>query len=131
MTSEEHELRQDPRLARALERFNSGDWYEAHDLFEELWHETQGPSRPVLQGVLQIAVAHLHLERGNHHGATVLLGEGIGRLGRVEDDALGLDILTLKGLASDRLQRLQHGKSLKSCPPLQLCPASPPQPSVH
>ncbi|MEB3361604.1 MAG: DUF309 domain-containing protein [Synechococcaceae cyanobacterium] len=131
MGSEENELLQDPRLARALQRFNGGDWYGAHDLFEELWHETQGPSRPVLQGILQIAVAHLHLERGNHHGATVLLGEGIGRLARVEDDALGLDILTLRALAKDRLQRLQHGRPVEPCPPLQLNPASPPQSSVH
>ena len=120
MGSEEEWLLGDPRLAQAVDRFNQGDWYAAHDQFEELWHETQGPLRPALQGVLQIAVAHVHLERGNLHGATVLLGEGVGRLSRAEDDAMGLDLQALRNLASDRLRRLQHGLPLDACPPLQL-----------
>ena len=70
----------DPRLGAAIALFNDAAWYPCHDGFEELWHETAGPMRPVLQGILQIAVAHLHLERGNLRGATILLGEGLGRL---------------------------------------------------
>ena len=27
---------------RALELFDNGDWYLAHDILEELWHETYG-----------------------------------------------------------------------------------------
>ena len=73
-------LLEDPRFITALELFNSGAWYEAHDAFEELWHEQVDPNRRLLQGILQIAVAHVHLERGNTRGATILLGEGIGRL---------------------------------------------------
>jgi predicted metal-dependent hydrolase len=130
MLAEEESLLHDPRLAVALASFNVGDWYAAHDHFEELWHETQGPMRPALQGVLQIAVAHVHLERANLHGATVLLGEGIGRLGRVDADTLGLDFKALRDQAIDRLQRLQRGLPLDSCPPLRLYPA-PAAPSVH
>ena len=70
----------DPRFHEAVAQFNAADWYACHDGFEALWHETQGPMRPVLQGILQIAVAHLHRERGNDHGAMVLMGEGLGRL---------------------------------------------------
>lgn len=123
MWDEERSLRQDQRLHLAVDLFNSGDWYGAHDLFEELWHETQGPSRPALQAVLQISVSQLHLERGNHHGATVLLGEGIGRLAHVDDDALGLDFLALKKMAMELLHRLQQKPSILQCSPLQLCAA--------
>jgi predicted metal-dependent hydrolase len=130
MGSEEDSLMQDPRLAVGLNCFNASDWYAAHDLFEELWHETQGPVRPVLQGVLQIAVAHLHLERDNSNGAMILLGEGIGRLSLVDDNVLGLDIQTLKTLAQVRLQRLQRGLSLDGCPPLRLDRLSD-APSLH
>ena len=130
MLTEEESLLRDPRLAIALASFNAGDWYEAHDHFEELWHETQGPMRPALQGVLQIAVAHVHMERDNLHGATVLLGEGIGRFARVDADALGLNFQSLRMQALDRLQRLQQGLSLDTCPPLRLCPATT-DPCVH
>ncbi len=113
---EEDRLRADPRLGLAIGLFNSGDWYGCHDGFEELWHETQGPMRPVLQGILQIAVAELHLERGNRHGATVLMGEGLGRLRRSGDVALGLDLLQLRQLATDRFVALQAQQPAEALP---------------
>ena len=70
----------DPRFVAGVIFFNGGDWYASHDLFEELWQETAEPERRWLQGIVQIAVALLHGERGNSHGAMVLLGEGLGRL---------------------------------------------------
>ncbi len=70
----------DPRFAQGVELFNAAQWYEAHDVFEALWHETTDPERRWLQGVVQIAVAMVHLGRGNTNGAAILLGEGLGRL---------------------------------------------------
>lgn len=101
---------QDPRFHEGLELFNAADWYRCHDLFEELWHETMGPDRPALQGLLQIAVAHLHLERGNRHGATLLIGEGLGRLAPYGDQALGLDLRPFKSVLDERLKALQRGE---------------------
>ncbi len=106
--SEEDRLTADPRFVEAVRLFNAGEWYPCHDGFEELWHETQGPARPVLQGILQIAVARIHLERGNRHGATVLLGEGLGRLSRCGAVALGLDLEKLRQPALRLLQGLQQ-----------------------
>lgn len=113
---EETALLADPRLAEAVSLFNEGAWYACHDGFEELWHETAGPLRPVLQGILQIAVAHLHLERGNQRGATMLLGEGLGRLMGCSDAALGLDLALLRRLARARLEALQQGGDADALP---------------
>jgi len=106
--SEEASLMVDPRFGEAVRLFNAGEWYACHDGFEELWHETQGPCRKLLQGILQIAVAHLHLERGNRRGATVLLGEGLGRLQNAGPAQLGLDLDQLRQQARARLQALQQ-----------------------
>jgi hypothetical protein len=51
----------DPRFAQGVELFNSAQWYEAHDVFEDLWHDTAEPERRWVQGVVQIAVAMVHL----------------------------------------------------------------------
>jgi predicted metal-dependent hydrolase len=104
---EEEVLMADPRLANAIASFNRGEWYACHDGFEALWMETAGPMRPVLQGILQVAVAHLHLERGNRRGAMILLGEGVGRLQRCDPQGLGLDLSLLRQRAVRRLQALQ------------------------
>jgi predicted metal-dependent hydrolase len=70
--------------------------------------------RPVLQGILQLAVAELHLERGNHRGATILMGEGLGRLAGCDHRALGLDLLALRRLAGQRLAALQGDQSVQA-----------------
>jgi hypothetical protein len=113
---EEERLEADPRFLEAVGLFNAGEWYGCHDGFEALWHETQGPMRPVLQGLLQVAVAELHLERGNRRGATVLMGEGLGRLAGGGSLALGLRLDPLRQAAAARLAALQAGDDLSLLP---------------
>ena len=67
----------DQRFKKGLILFNTAEWYKAHDLFEELWHESNYPERTTLQGILQVAVAQLHLESSNKNGAIILYGEGL------------------------------------------------------
>ncbi len=101
-------VRLDPRFQQAVDLFNRRAWYEAHDAFEEIWHETAGPERRLLQGILQIAVAHVHLDRGNLRGATILLGEGVGRLSCAQPGDLGLDLPSVRDQARLRLEALQQ-----------------------
>ena len=126
MDPEELALMADPRFSESVALFNAGEWYPCHDGFEELWHETQGSSRKALQGILQIAVAHIHLERGNRRGATVLLGEGLGRLRAYGATHLGLDLETLRQAAASRLQALQQDEDpdREPVPRLLLAPES-------
>ena len=123
---EEQALASDPRLGEAIALFNQGEWYACHDVVEALWHETAGPMRPVLQGILQIAVAQLHRERGNRRGATVLMGEGLGRLRQVDGTALGLNIELLRTDAAVHLSALQRegDEPLVTLPRLSLQPAA-------
>jgi len=116
VSSGEVELSGDPRFQEAVRLFNAADWYACHDGFEELWHETQGPMRPLLQGFLQIAVAELHLERGNRHGATVLMDEKLGRLRDCGEEALGVSLASLRRCVNARLRTLQSEGSLADLP---------------
>ena len=105
----------DPRFQQAIELFNSQQWYDAHDVFEELWHETGEPERRSLQGILQVAVAQLHLQRGNRRGATILFGEALGRLRRPGTPDLGLDLDSLCAVIQGRLELLQLDGDPESC----------------
>ena len=105
----------DPRFQQGVELFNAGEWYAAHDLFEELWHETADPERRSLQGILQVAVAQLHLQRGNRCGATILFGEALGRLKRPGTPDLGVDLASLCRAAQQRLEALQQDRDPESC----------------
>ncbi|TVS06237.1 MAG: DUF309 domain-containing protein [Cyanobium sp. PLM2.Bin73] len=122
---EEARLLVDPRLQQAIRLFNTAEWYACHDQFEELWHETSGPIRPVLQGILQIAVAQLHHANGNRRGATVLTGEGLGRLRSAGGQALGLDLEALRANARGWLRALQANEASPALPPPVLLPHAP------
>jgi hypothetical protein len=110
----------DPRLGEAIRLFNAADWYACHDDLEALWHETAGPMRAVLQGILQLAVGQLHLQRGNRRGATILTGEGLGRLASAPGEALGLDLDALRISARVWLLALQQDQPVEDLPPLKL-----------
>ena len=105
----------DSRFKIGMKLFNSCQWYKSHDVFEEIWHETGGPERQLIQGILQVAVAQVHLENGNLNGATILYGEALGRLKRFHLANFGLDIEGLSNCVSRRLEFLQIGKDLSSC----------------
>ncbi len=108
-------LLEDPRFVKALDLFNSAEWYQAHDVFEEVWHETNGPERKLVQGFLQVAVAQLHLQRGNKVGATILYGEALGRLRSIGTPDLGLHIEYLCRCVEARLKLLQKDRDPESC----------------
>jgi len=105
----------DSRFEIGMKLFNSCQWYQAHDVFEEIWHETGGPERQLIQGILQVAVAQVHLENSNTNGATILYGEALGRLKRYQLNNLGLDIVGLCKCISRRLEFLQIGNDLANC----------------
>ena len=105
----------DSRFERGMMLFNSSQWYKSHDVFEEIWHETGGPERQLLQGILQVAVAELHLENSNINGATILYGEALGRLTKYSLPDFGLDIARLCKCITKRLEFLQIGKDLSEC----------------
>tara|TARA_Y100001968_G_scaffold177062_1_gene162199 strand:+ start:102 stop:482 length:381 start_codon:yes stop_codon:yes gene_type:complete len=111
----------DSRFEIGMKLFNSCQWYKSHDVFEEIWHETGGPERQILQGILQVAVAQVHLENNNINGATILYGEALGRLNRFKLANSGLDIVGLCKCITKRLELLQMGKDLSFCSLPLLC----------
>ncbi|WP_232696829.1 DUF309 domain-containing protein [Brevibacillus daliensis] len=50
-----------------FQKFNEHEFYECHDLLEEIWMEQK--QNKFLQGLLQMAVGLYHLEYGNIKGA--------------------------------------------------------------
>ena len=53
----------DPHYAGFFTCFNRGEYYEAHDVLEQLWLRTHDANRPFFQGLIQIAGALVHLQK--------------------------------------------------------------------
>ncbi len=83
-------------LRVGVELFNAGEFFEQHEVLEELWRDERDPVRRELyQGILQVGVGFYHLQRGNYHGAVSLLERGLARLEKVPKDAEGIDVAAL------------------------------------
>ncbi len=52
--------------------FDDGRYLAAHELFEELWEDTEGPEGDFFKGLVQAAIALHHFESGNLDGAAKL-----------------------------------------------------------
>jgi len=51
-----------------IQLFNQGAYWHAHEAWEELWMGGEGSSRHFLQGLIQVAAALVHWQRGNWRG---------------------------------------------------------------
>jgi hypothetical protein len=82
-----------PRLlVDGIAQFNRGEYYEQHETLETLWRAEPGPVRRLYQGILQIGVAFHHVQRGNHHGATVMLERGLRNVRPFAPACQGVDV---------------------------------------
>ena len=82
----------DPRYLAGIEHFNKCDFFEAHEVWEELWADTQGQARRFFQGLIQVAVCLHHFGNGNIRGAKKLYYGCRGYLEDYRPKYLGLDL---------------------------------------
>ena len=91
----------DRLFQKGLDAFNSSDFYEAHEHWEEVWLETPNPEKIFLQGLIQVAAAFHHYSRANCLGCRNLLQAGLTKLEQFPHAHYGLAIEPLR--ASVRL----------------------------
>lgn len=80
---------------KGIDLFNCGDYFECHEVLEELWKQQTGEDRQFTQGLIQIAVAIHHLKRNNEKGALKLFDRGLARLKACSAGYAGIDVPSL------------------------------------
>lgn len=91
------------------------DFYQCHDVMEELWLE-EG-RKPLLQGLLQVAVGLHHFQNGNRSGAIKLLEAALHKLHAYPNMIMGIDLQKLRIDAESFLVELQNSGGI--LPPLR------------
>jgi len=75
-TSNTEHQTQDSRFLAGIELFNRGEFFESHEVWEDLWQECDSTDRRFYQALIQAAVAAYHWSRGNATGAKRLYQSG-------------------------------------------------------
>lgn len=91
----------DEKFSRGLDHFNSRKFFEAHEIWEEIWLVEKEPEKTFLQGLIQLAAAFHHYQRRNHAGAESLLASAIVKLTRYPKNHRGLALDQLRETAKE------------------------------
>jgi predicted metal-dependent hydrolase len=90
-------------MAEGREAFRRGDFYEAHELWEEVWNEVDDPDRTWIQGLIQVATALHKLARGRDDVCATLLRKALPKL---EDAPPSLDEVNVRAAREGAIRTL-------------------------
>lgn len=80
-------------LRRGGALFDDGMYWEAHEVWEEVWRRRKGhPDRDFLKGMIQGAAGMWHFSQGNFKGALSVLGRAVGYLEPYRPSREGVDV---------------------------------------
>ena len=87
------ESRRRALLIEGRDAFNRGEYYEAHEHWEDVWNEIDDPERRWVQGLIQVATGLHKLERGRPDVCRTLLTKALAKLDGAPDALDGVDVL--------------------------------------
>jgi len=83
-------------LKQGIALFNDGDYFHAHEVWEDWWRATTRPEKQTIQGMIQVAVAMHHASTGNITGATSVMGRALRNLEGADGQWRGISITGLR-----------------------------------
>jgi uncharacterized protein len=79
----------EPEIPAFAQCWNAGDFFMAHEVLEGLWMRRRDDG---LRGLIQLAVALHHIERGNLRGARTMIERARKRLSNPENAPCVIDL---------------------------------------
>jgi predicted metal-dependent hydrolase len=110
-----------------FECFNQGLYFEAHEVLEKIWlPERNGPKGSIYKGLIQLAGAFVHLQKGRLRPANALFDLASANLTSYQPVHDGLDVKGVLGMIMDWQSALKaagftvNPLELRSPPKLEL-----------
>ncbi|GAB4530227.1 MAG: hypothetical protein Fur0018_17390 [Anaerolineales bacterium] len=85
-----------PEAQAGIDCFNRQAFFDAHEHLEAAWLADPGPTRALYQGILQIGVAYLQIQRRNLPGAVKMFQRARRWLYPLPDLCRGIDVAALR-----------------------------------
>ena len=97
---------------RGIELFNARQYFDAHEVWEDVWRAAPVEEKKFLQGLIQIAVALHHHSRGNREGTRSLLNRALRNLSHYPDSYAGVNLAAVRTAITRCQQALSAGTPL-------------------
>ena len=102
----------DQELRRGVELFNRGEFFEAHEVLEDVWRGAPVQQKKFLQGLVQLAVAFHHHSTGNLVGMRSVMQRGMNNLTHHADDSYGVNLAPLIRSLTEWRKAMDNGQTL-------------------
>jgi predicted metal-dependent hydrolase len=100
--------------------FNREEFFDAHEVLEDVWRAAPESERKFLQGLIQLAVGFHHLSTGNRVGARSLLERGARNLSAYPSPHLGVQLAPLLACTAEWCRALDFNTPLPPLPRIQV-----------
>lgn len=97
-------------LEEGRSAFNAGDFFLAHERWEEVWRQAAGEDRVWLQGLIQLAAGLHQLARDRPRPASNLLARAVAKLAGAPDRLDGLDLDAARRGAARTIEAIARGQ---------------------
>ncbi len=92
--------------------FNDHHFWHAHEAWEEIWLRSTGDEKIFLQGLIQLAAAYHHVQRGTFRGGVRLFDGALKKLERFPAGWDGVDRAEAMATARRHRERIAHGENI-------------------
>jgi predicted metal-dependent hydrolase len=110
---------------RGIELFNQGEFFDAHEVLEDVWRAAPSEEKKFLQGLIQIAVGLHHHSTGNKVGARSLLARADKNLSAYSEGLAGLQLTPLRIRLASWIKALDNGHAIPPLPRIEVVPTRP------
>jgi len=107
-------------LQHGIDLFNSAEFFEAHEVLEDVWRAAPESERRFFQGLIQVAVALHHHSRGNLVGCQSLLARASRNLSKYPSQHAGLDVAALLEVVAVWRRALETRQPVPPLPKLEM-----------
>ena len=121
-------LEQEELFRRGIDLFNQEEFFECHEVLEELWTPTRQPERWFLQSLIHFAVGFYHHHRGNPVGAVRQLNKGLKKIQGYLPAWGGIDTSAIEKEARHCLAIVEAGQPIERYPKIEPFAAYLPRP---
>jgi uncharacterized protein len=119
------QLRDSPLYQEGAACYRRGEYFEAHEHWEDLWNSLEGEKKLLVQGLIQVAAAWVKRQRGEPVGMRKLLDNAVRKWRGLPEVFWGVEVAELRAAtlrclsAAARWERgEEEGVDLAELPPV-------------
>jgi uncharacterized protein len=109
-------------LERGIALFNAREFFQCHEVLEDIWMHEKAPRKRFLQSIIHYAVAFYHEGRANRVGALRQLRKGIAKLAPYVPVYEGVDTSRMFDEGLRCLAALEQGNTVNDVPFIHMVP---------